>query len=648
MDQIPNERPHAVPLSGNAPDTSAMRHPRAHRAWDHPSAMSPRMILPRAATCSALVTLAVAAVMSILPATAGAASTPVAPTDPTQPTQPADPTQPAEPTQPADPTPPAKPAKPKDPVLAAIAAALDAKAITPAKAVAYRTTWRSSARSERTARAGARRANIHAVRAYATTLARRRGLTPQRLEPVFLTIRATATILGSHRRMPHHEQELRLPGEPLVFTFYSGRGVQFQPFESFKLGTSYLAGATPRVGAARRVADRMLELGTTTNGATTWEFFFPFGGPAAPWRSAIAQALGLRLYSGLAQNVPDDQRARYIAAADSIVKSFSRAPSAGGVASPQGDGSFYVMYSFSSRQRILNGHLESLLNLYRYSLDTGSTEAQEAYDRGYAALVPLMPRFDRGDWSNYQPGQEAEREYHEFMTTQFAYLARETRDPFFIDYARRFRIYLEEPASLGVRVVLLPSLVRPKDGYRDTIPVRFEVNKAARVTLIVSDTNGREQRRITSSARRGINTMYWDGRTSAGRDALDGTYQGRFSTVDRFGRRSATTINQQFIVEHDTQPPIPILATLTPTADGTGTQVTINVEETSSRWYEGQLFIAGTAISEVVRVKSGPITFIVPRPRAEVETATVRLVDNSGNSSSTALADVLLPTTDSG
>jgi hypothetical protein len=260
----------------------------------------------------------------------------------------------------------------------------------------------------------------------------------------------------------------------------------------------------------------------------------------------------------------------------------------------------------------------------------------------------MMPRFDRGDWSNYQPGQEADREYHAFMTDQFAYLARETRDPFFIDYARRFRIYLEEPASLGVRVVLLPSLVQPRDGYRDTIPVRIELDKNARVTLVITNSSGREIRRITSSARRGINTMYWDGRTATRAEAPDGSYTGRFTIVDRFGRLSRAVVPQPMVVEHDTKAPIPILATLVPTADGSGTQVTLNVQETASRWYEGQLSIGGATVTGVVRVKSGPITFTVARPRTDVETATVRLVDNSGNESTTPLASVLNPSTASG
>ncbi len=548
----------------------------------------------------------------------------------------------------AAPTVRAKPRpKPTDPVLNVITAALKAQKITPAKAASFRRTWAASARTSRTASTATRRANIATVRAYATTLARRRGLTPQRLEPVFLTIKATSDILGSRRRMPRHEQEVRLPGEPLVFTYYNGRGVQFQPFETFKLGSAYLNEATPRVGAARKVADRMLALSTTANGTTNWEFFFPFGGPSTPWRSAIAQALGLRLYSRIAQQVPDDQRAPYVAAADAIVQSFARSTAGRGVAATEGSGSFYVMYSFNPRQRILNGHLESLLSLYQYSLETGSPAARQAYDRGYAALVPLIGRFDRGDWSNYQLGQESDRAYHEFVTTQLAYLARETRDPLFIDYARRFRIYLEEPASLGVRVTLLPSLVRPADSYRDTIPIRLELNKNARVTLLVADAQGREVRRITAAARRGINTMYWDGKTAAGVDAADGTYSGRFSIIDRFGRRSATTIRQPLVIEHDDKAPIPFLATLLTNADGS-TQVTLNVQETASRWYEGQLSIGGTPITDVVRVKSGPITFTVARPRAEVETATVRLVDNSGNESTTPLASILNPSTDSG
>jgi hypothetical protein len=540
-------------------------------------------------------------------------------------------------------------ARPKDPVLTAIAAAVKVKALTPADAVKLRAVWSTSARAERTARTGARRSNIRAVRAYATNLARHRALTPTRLKPVFLSIDATTKILGSRRAMPRHEQVVRVPGELAVFKYYSGRGVQFQPFETFKLGVGYLTQDPPRTGAARKLADRMLELGTVNRTATSWEFHFPFGGPASPWRSAIAQAHALRMYALLAQQVPEAERPKYTAAADAIVQSFNQGTAGGGVAVNEGPGKFYVMYSFNPAQRILNGHLQSLLSLWRYSQQTGSPAARAAYDRGYAALVPIISKFDTGDWSRYQYNQEADREYHSFMTEQLQDLARETRDPMFVLYARRFRIYLEEPASLGIRVPTpLPSIVLPKDGYRDTIALRFELNKNARVTAIITDGNGMEVRRITAAAARGINTIYWDGKDAMGAQAPDDAYLARFSVIDRFGRRSAANVTQPLVIEHDTEPPLPILATLIESADGTSTQVTINVQETASRWYEGQLFIAGAAITDVVHVKSGPITFTVPRPRAEVLTASVHFVDSSGNTSDTPLASVLSPTTESG
>jgi hypothetical protein len=538
---------------------------------------------------------------------------------------------------------------PADPVLRSIDAALKSKAITLSEAVELRTTWRASARAERNARVASRRSNIHAVRAYATWLARRRGLTATRLQPVFLTIKATSSILGSRRRFPHHEQVVRLPGEnDVVFKYYSGRGIQFQPFETFKEGVGHMTAEVPRTGAGRRVADRMLELDNSTRGVSSWEFFFPFGGPPTPWRSAIAQAHALRMYSLVAQAVPEAERAPYLAEADAIVQSYLRSSAGLGVAATEGTGSFYVMYTFNPRQRILNGHLQALLTLHRYWVQTGSPAAKEAYDRGYRALVPIMPKFDTGDWSNYQYGQASEREYHSFMTEQLQDLARETRDPFYIPYARRFRIYLEEPASIGIRVVLLPSLVMPRDGYRDSIPVRFELNKNARTTLIITDGAGMEQRRLTLAAVRGINTISWDGRTATGAQSPDGSYSGRLVAVDRFGRRTTKQIVQSFIIEHDDQAPLPILATLTPINDGTATQVTINVEETASRWFEGQLSINGTPITDVVRVDNGPITFTVARPRDEVATASVRFVDDSGNESTTPLASVLNPSTVSG
>jgi hypothetical protein len=257
--------------------------------------------------------------------------------------------------------------KPKpDPVLTAITTALRARQVSAADAIALRRTWASSARAVRVAPTSSRRASIADVRAYTTSLARSGGLTGNRLKPALLGVQATTTVmLDARTRFPKHEQEVTIAGEPLVFTYYSGRGVQFQPFETFKQGLRELNQLTPDVEQARAIADRMLALGVRRGDSLAWEYFFPFNGPARPWTSAISQAIGTEFYHRVAGYVPEAERAPYDDAAVRITRSFLRSTTQGGIGVAQGKGRYYPMYSFHPTQRILNGHLQVLINLHR-------------------------------------------------------------------------------------------------------------------------------------------------------------------------------------------------------------------------------------------------------------------------------------------
>ena len=182
-----------------------------------------------------------------------------------------------------------------DPVLASITAATN-RGITAADARAYRATWLASGSAARRAPGAARRREVQAVRTYTTNLAKRKQLTADRLEPVLLSVKATTYVMRYGRSFPRHEQVVTMPGELAVFKYYSGRGVQWQPFESFKLGMQYVNVPIPQTQKARVFAKRMLELAVPRNGALTWEYYFPFGGPASPWTSSLSQALATEFF----------------------------------------------------------------------------------------------------------------------------------------------------------------------------------------------------------------------------------------------------------------------------------------------------------------------------------------------------------------
>ena len=522
-----------------------------------------------------------------------------------------------------------------DPVAAAITGALRAHDISPVQARDLRRTWVRSARDARRAPTATRRATIVAARAYATRIARRGQLAPDRLETVLLGIDATARTMTGARAFPAHESELSLSGEPVVFTYYAGRGVQFQPFESFKLGMQYLNAAAPDVDRARALAERMLELSQMRGTARVWEYCFPFNGPDRPWTSAISQALATEFYFRLAALAPAEDRTRYEQAAAQTANSFLRSTRTNGVGTPEGAGRYYVMYSFDPTQRILNGHLQSLINLNRYAKATGSPVARRAVELGIASVLPLLPRFDTGAWSNYLPHQEAELGYHEFQTSQLVKLGAELDDPVaadeFAQYGARFSLYLITPPTLQFTSALREAIVPARDGYRDSIRVGYRVDKHAKVTMVVRDADGIEVARVSdTSDRTNAGAVIWTARNDRGSTVPDGSYTARLTVTDVAGNRSFLDVPGTLDVARDTI--APTLASVAVAASGARASiVSIRANDAGSAWIDAELRIAGVVVARTRAPRAGNFRLRVPRPAATTRRAALVLRDSSGN-----------------
>ncbi|MCW2926898.1 MAG: D-glucuronyl C5-epimerase domain protein [Thermoleophilia bacterium] len=521
-------------------------------------------------------------------------------------------------------------AAPRDPVLAAISKAKAAKQVTPAESTDLAKTWLASGRAVANSRAGSRRSNIIAVRGWATMLARQGSLTADRLDPVMSSVNATMVVMLTSPKFPSHEQELRIPGEVAVFTYYSGRGVQLQPFETFKEGMRQLNQLKPQVEEAQAIADRMLGLGVQRGSALVWEYHFPFNGPSRPWTSAISQALATEFYYRVAAVLPAEERAPYLDAAAGTTRSFLRSTGAGGVASPQETGSFYAMYSFAPGQRILNGHLQSLLNVNRYAKASGSVEAKLVVERGIAGVMPLLAKFDTGAWSNYQPGQEAELGYHEFQTSQLVKLGDELPEPTFVEYGARFEQYLVTPATLTFGSTAWLPIIPARDGFRDTITIPYTVDKRARATLVIESEAGVEVRRFSNTTGRGAGRLVWDGRTASGAIVPDGAYVARITTTDIAGNRGYEDVPVPLQVARDVLGPTLSMYTVRE-AGMKATLVTVRASDVGSAWVDASIRVGSRTVASRRGGRFGLITLRVPLPMAQVKSGVLALRDSSGN-----------------
>jgi hypothetical protein len=448
-----------------------------------------------------------------------------------------------------------------------------------------------------------------------------------------MSVRATTQILGSSRRFPGHEEDLTIPGEPLVFSYYAGRGVQLQPFETLKEGMRALNQPVPDLERARAIADRLIELSQRNGTVITWEYFFPFGGPSRPWTSAISQGLATEFFHRLSVATPTTEglaSTTYAQVAEGVTRSLLTSSRRGGVATPEGRGSFYVMYSFHPNQRILNGHLQVLLNTNRYAQATGSPLAAKVVRDGLAAVLPMLPRFDTGSWSNYQLGQEADLEYHEFQTGQLVKLGKELNEPTLAAYGERFDFYLTTPPTLVLPTTNLPPIIGAPDGYRDTVRVPFTIDKRARVTMVIERaSDGSEVQRVTTWVSKGRRAIAWNGRTARGARAASGAYVARVVATDVAGNRTTSDLAPQLMIEADTV--APLVRLLTVRSAGRGTLVTASAFDASSGWITVELRRGRTVLAQTRIARSGTARLRVARTQAQLAGAVLVLRDSSGN-----------------
>jgi hypothetical protein len=280
-------------------------------------------------------------------------------------------------------------------------------------------------------------------------------------------------------------------GDPVVFQWYPGQGLQIQPLANFgKANALWRACAEapapapvptvtpaptkptptttpsippgPRAGAAqapspcnpeelRTLLDRMVALASERGGFTAWEYSFAFGGGTPPWISGLAQGTAIQALTRGAQLL---QQPAYLATARRALGAFERKPPIGVRApSASGTGRHYLIYSFSSGLRVLNGFLQSLVGLYDLGA-TGDRRAKRLFHDGDKAARREIPRYDTGAWSLYNAGgHESDLGYHRLVRDFLDSLCDRTHAKGYCAPAKRFDGYLHERTRVGFRPI---------------------------------------------------------------------------------------------------------------------------------------------------------------------------------------------------
>jgi hypothetical protein len=346
------------------------------------------------------------------------------------------------------------------------------------------TWWRANRDLQRLT--GIRRAELGAVVAIASRLASARLLKPSRLEPVFLTIRRNREFWMS-RPLPRAGERLTFAGDPVVFEYYSGRGLAIQPLASFGKANA-LAGSCLRLAkrfpcrpaALRRLLERMLALGTERGGFLAWEYLIAFGSGAPPWISGMTQATGAQALARGRRALGD---ARFGRAAKRALGAFDR-PTPLGVAVAKGQGRRYTMYSFAPGLRIYNGELQALIGLRDVARISGSRRAGRLYARAEPVARASVRALDTGAWSLYsEGGAESTLNYHRLVGTFLQGMCTRTGVRTYCAAGKRFARYVGEPPRVVVRTKRRPFT-------RRRTAITFTLSKVSDVMVQVRDRRG--------------------------------------------------------------------------------------------------------------------------------------------------------------
>ena len=380
-----------------------------------------------------------------------------------------------------------------------------AGAITPEQHDAWLATYRR-ARATATRMRSGRSGELRAVVAGVESLARRKLLTSTRMPAAFLQLQRNAEFWPT-RSFPKAPQPERKPctgaaglgggrvtfeGDPVVFQWYPGQGLQIQPLANFGKANALwracqppteppVPGAEPpppcRPEELRVLLDRMVTLASQRDGFTAWEYFFAFGGGTAPWISGLAQGTAIQALTRGSQLLADP---KYVAFARGALGAFERKPPLGVRApSASGVGRHYLIYSFSSGLRVLNGFLQSLVGLYDFADATKDKRAERLFRTGDRAARREIPGYDTGAWSLYASGgAESDLGYHRLVRDFLQSLCDRTKTRAYCGRAKRFDRYLHERTRVdfgGVGAVRLGGDAN----------VRFTLSKLSCVTLRV-------------------------------------------------------------------------------------------------------------------------------------------------------------------
>lgn len=302
----------------------------------------------------------------------------------------------------------------------------------------------SDARRTRSKLGGRKRRELAAVIKVLEGIASRKKLTGSRMPALFLQLRRNrefwrgSAAAGAGAR-------IAFTGSSVVFQYYPGMGLQFQPLANFGMANGMITTCRRKPKKCdrpgiKRLLDDLVALRSKRGSFVTWEYYFYFGGGTPPWTSGMSSATAIQaLARGSAASILNDRS--YLRVARRVLGVFKRRPTVG-VRIRSGRGAHYLIYSFAPRERVLNAFLQSIIGLFDYAKVAHDKTARALWEAGDRAARRELPRYDMGSWSRYSiGGPAASAEYHR-LTTEFLQKLCYHLGGTYCKYYKRFSSYM--------------------------------------------------------------------------------------------------------------------------------------------------------------------------------------------------------------
>ncbi len=279
-------------------------------------------------------------------------------------------------------------------------------------------------------------------------------LTPQRLHNIVNMMEINYHYFLNNAS-PKSVQEMDFPGDNLMWLYYPGKGIQFQPVSTlFELQSKYKGGEYQQfldgINEFIQYGDRII---LENRICLVWEYnFYVYDnasyvklGINSPhfWISGMAQGLAIQTL-GYAYNITGDTC--YLRNAECAMQPLFVNWTKGGVTDfhPSHNGTWYLEYAYTNKIRVLNGFLYTLIALHDYYKITNNADALCLFKMGVNDLVVHLKQYDTGDWSAYSlTSGSANLFYHKIHIDLLRTLYGTTSNSTIKYYADLFQKYLE-------------------------------------------------------------------------------------------------------------------------------------------------------------------------------------------------------------